>query len=541
MRIINCEYRNFMIKRILFSFLFLFTLLYNVKSVEAFYPEPTFFSSNDENYFLHTIERGETVFSISKMYHVSVEEINQLNPGSEIGIKAGETLKIPQKSGSYIYHTIAPKENLYSLSKRYFMKENDIIAANPGLSVETFTIDRVIRIPTNLVTEPIEGTNEFSQQVTNSLLSKREPIEKISHLNVALLLPFGLKEGSSSENLHRQKRFVEYYEGFLLSLLDLKQKGISVNLKVHDIGSKTADLMNLIRNNKLETADLLIGGLTDDQVRIISQYSKEYKIPYVIPVTSTSDAILDNDKAFQINTPHSYLFSKASLAFINRYAGDRIILLKDASISSDKTDFIRLLEQDLKRNNIAYHVLEYNETFVGGKLLAYLDETKNNVLVPCNDSAETLSKLITSLKIQTDIGLDTHVSLFGYPRWQSFSADLSDDFFHLKTTFFTFYYANPMSSDLKSFYQRFRSWYSHDLLSSYPKFGLLGYDTATYFIELLHTYGRNFEPYVNEVPINGIQTNFEFERINNWGGFINANLYFVEFEPSYTISKTIIR
>ena len=59
---------------------------YNVKSEEAFYSETNFFEQDANTYFLHTVERGQTVFSISKMYNVSVDAINQLNPGSsEIG------------------------------------------------------------------------------------------------------------------------------------------------------------------------------------------------------------------------------------------------------------------------------------------------------------------------------------------------------------------------------------------------------------------------------------------------------------------------
>ena len=101
-----------MAKHLLFSLLFLFTALYNVKSSEAFYSEAVFLAQEDENYFFHTIERGQTVFAIAKMYHVSVDDIHRLNPDSKNGIKADAKLKIPRESGSYTFHTIKPKETL---------------------------------------------------------------------------------------------------------------------------------------------------------------------------------------------------------------------------------------------------------------------------------------------------------------------------------------------------------------------------------------------------------------------------------------------
>ena len=530
-----------MAKRLFFFLLILFSLLNNVKSSDAFYPEAAFFTQTDENYFYHTIERGQTVFSIAKMYHVTVDDIYRLNPGSKEGIRTDDQLKIPQESGSYLYHTIEPNENLYSLSKRYHMTGDDIISVNPGLSVETFTIGRIIRIPTNLVTEPIQGGDEvLNQRITNSLLDKVEPFEKASKLRIALLLPFGTKEEASQENTNRNRRYVEYLEGFLLAVREMKQKGRVIDLKLYDTGPQTSELLELVQSNSLQDVDLLIGGVTDAQIRILSRYSKDYNIPYVIPTTSTSDVVLDNSKVFQINTPHSYVYSKASLAFLNRYQADHILLVKDPS-ALRRANFIQQLEDDLKRSNITYTTIEYDAEKFAENLQNLLDGARNNVIIPADDSYETLSKLLTSLKLQQNASPDVRISLFGHPLWQTFTADFTDDFFNLNTTFYSFFYANPTSLELKSFYNTFFNWYSHELIDISPKYGVLGYDTGKYFMELIDRYGKNFDSYVNDLNFNGVQTDFKFDRINNWSGFINTNLYLVEFMSDNTISRTIIR
>ena len=113
-----------------------------------------FTNEQGSDIFYHTIERGQTVYAIATMYGVSVEDIYRLNPESKEGIKAGSTLRIPQKDSAiapsgkadnYTYHTIQPKETLYSLSIKYSVPATDIIAANPGLSTSTFTIGKNIR------------------------------------------------------------------------------------------------------------------------------------------------------------------------------------------------------------------------------------------------------------------------------------------------------------------------------------------------------------------------------------------------------------
>ena len=130
-----------------------------------------FTNEQGSDIFYHTIERGQTVYAIATMYGVSVEDIYRLNPESKEGIKAGSTLRIPQKDSAiapsgkadnYTYHTIQPKETLYSLSIKYSVPATDIIAANPGLSTSTFTIGKNIRIPpTRLETLPIDRFSTY--------------------------------------------------------------------------------------------------------------------------------------------------------------------------------------------------------------------------------------------------------------------------------------------------------------------------------------------------------------------------------------------
>ena len=47
--------------------------------------------------FTHTVSKGQSLYSISAMYNVSIEDIVRLNPGSEKSIRAGQVLNIPQK------------------------------------------------------------------------------------------------------------------------------------------------------------------------------------------------------------------------------------------------------------------------------------------------------------------------------------------------------------------------------------------------------------------------------------------------------------
>ena len=526
-----------MSKRLFLLVAILSLSFYNVKSEKAFYPEPVFFSQ-DDNFFLHTIERGQTVYSIAIMYNVSVDDIYRLNPESRKGIRAGDVLKIPQESGSYIFHTIQPQETLYGLSQQYHMKGEDIIAANPGLSVQTFTIGKIIRIPTNMVTAPAQGGNETANSSrTNSLLSKINPPSEVNIVKIALLLPFGTQDTTQKIV---QNRMVEYYEGFLMALTDLKKDGISINLQTKDIGSGVKDIPALLKGKEMQDIDLLIGGLSDEQIKALSRYAKENNIPYLIPFTPQSNEPANNPDVYQINTPQSYLNSKASLAFINKYRNDNIIIVSDETSASNEKDFIDLLKQDLQDRNIPYKTVAWGANFYNDITGLFIPDRKN-VIVPSDDTAETLTKLITPLESIVGSQPDISLSLFGYQVWQVHSAKFSSDFFRLNTTFFTKFYADPTSQDVKDFNTTFYKWYTRLMENSFPKYGMLGYDTGMYFIRLIHTYGSPFYTHINDLKYTGLQTDFYFERLNNWGGFINTNMYLVNYNPDYSITKTLVR
>ena len=66
-------------------------------------------AQENQSYFLHTIEKGQSLYSIASMYGVSQSDIIKLNPGSDEKIFIGRTLRIPRNAANVqkeTYHTI---------------------------------------------------------------------------------------------------------------------------------------------------------------------------------------------------------------------------------------------------------------------------------------------------------------------------------------------------------------------------------------------------------------------------------------------------
>ncbi len=104
----------------------------------------------------HKVEKGQTLYYISRKYDVSQEDIITLNPGAEKSLRLGMNLRIPvkkelpktdSKDNSFLYHEVQPKETLYFLSRKYKVPVKDIISENPGLESGVIQIGTTLRIP----------------------------------------------------------------------------------------------------------------------------------------------------------------------------------------------------------------------------------------------------------------------------------------------------------------------------------------------------------------------------------------------------------
>lgn len=128
-------------------------------------------AQENQSYFLHTIEKGQSLYSIASMYGISQSDIIKLNPGSDEKIFVGRALRIPRGNTNVqkeTFHTIEPGETLYRLTTKYGVSAKAICDANPGLSAENFRIGQVIRIPSSSEASSSTSESQTTTPVVNN-------------------------------------------------------------------------------------------------------------------------------------------------------------------------------------------------------------------------------------------------------------------------------------------------------------------------------------------------------------------------------------
>ena len=108
-------------------------------------------------------------------------------------------------------------------------------------------------------------------------------IDITAPIRVAVLLP--LRVGNSSD-----RRYLEFYQGVLLALDELKSTGVSTQVDLFNTGRSEAEVRDLLRQNAVQQADLIIGPVYDDCFAPVAVFAAERGIPVVSPLASMNFA-----------------------------------------------------------------------------------------------------------------------------------------------------------------------------------------------------------------------------------------------------------
>lgn len=517
-------------------------------------------SKNSKGNILHTIQNGETLYRLSKIYEVTAQEICEANPGlSTSNFKVGEVVIIPNQENKVKEtpvatavadndedegdenaqgtHKVKKGETLYSISKKYEITIEELTAANPILKEGKLKRKMILNIPAGNRSDITAAADEIIEENKVEYAQKKSiPTDSIT--KVAVILPFLLDSYAPSE----QGRMIEYYQGFLMAVEKLKNAGYSFEINTYDSGHKGTSLNNLLATGKLNNMDLIIGALYPEHNKELAKFAQKYDIPLVIPFTNKSNELFRNPIAYFINAPQSYIIPEVSKQFINTFPDANVVFVED-TVKSNKMEFIAELTDKLDLNGMNHTTIPMSSITTPEATLITLKEVlkddKENIIIPTSSDAKTLHNLLPSL-VQAKY-IDTldiaDYKLFGYPEWQIHAKDTKEQLYEVDTYFYTTFYSHYSMPEVSKFQNDYIRRYNCAIQNIYPKYGMLGYDTGYYMLLAISMYGKELPDNINNVGYTPIQTGFHFERVGNWGGLVNKKIYFVHYTRNYSIEK----
>lgn len=237
------------------------------------------------------VESKETIYSITKQYGVSAQELLKMNPDLRFGLKTGMILKVPGKGGIV-------KETLGS-----------------------------------------QSSGNTTTESTTSYTNLESQLVKSESKQLALFMPFNINSlGQDVDKKLKSDPFLnmtlDFYSGALLAIERAQTLGLPLTVQVYDANeSKTSsDVASLILKEDFKNTDVVIGPFFQSNINTLSSSLKNSNTVIVSPL-STEKSFEGSNKVIQ-TMPSTDLLQRALLDYLIAQNANIVVITDDKKNST---------------------------------------------------------------------------------------------------------------------------------------------------------------------------------------------------------------
>ena len=510
-------------------------------------------------YYSHIVLEKQTLYSISKAYGVSLDDIYSANPGlKETGLKKNAVILIPdltvkeqekgrkKKAGKeedkYTVHTVRWYEDLDVIAEKYGVTVESIMELN-NLKGRKLKNRQKLRIPSATevsATDPeaaaqgpiVPATSGDVQNVspenrtTTGISSSILPLFRKNSVDISLLLPLAAGDSTSGSRSN-----MDFYSGALLAARQLGKEGVGIDLSVYDV----ADGQMHITEDRLKSSDVVIGPVSaGDLGRLLASAPNSTYI--VSPLDHRAEPLALSYKNF-IQAPSSSAAQYADLAdWIREEKSphDTVIIIHEKGIK-DRTG-INTLTQGLKENGIGFQTFSYNileGRDIPDSLRSRMTLTARNHLMIASESEAFVNDVIRNINLMVHEKYD--VAVYASSKIRGFDtiegANLHNVNLHVSAS----YYIDYDQKEVQDFIMAYRA-----LFNTEPTpFAFQGYDIILYFAGICSKYGNAWPAMLPLEEEELLQSGFRFSRVvvgQSEVGFANTAIRRITYGPDYSVS-----
>ena len=441
--------------------------------------------------------KKETLYSISKQFGVSINEIIEANPYAQDGIKKGDILQIPideknipKTSGNELYHLVQPKETIYGICKQYNISKEDLFRRNPRLQTEGLKYGDTIFIAS--AGKTLGNTTDDNTRT----------------YKIAYLLPFSIGEKERNVNI---ERFIDFYRGSLIAMEDIKTSGISLEVYTFDTQLGTSKTQEIVKSKLPKDIDLIIGPAYPEQITQVASFAKKNNIVQVVPFTSHISNSDRYAQQYQFNPVPNDLDKIVAANIFNKFKDNNIYMVYFSNEENEQSFYTlpEQLERLMKSKSVRYVKLNIND-ISKDKIASIANNNKHNLMVIRQCQTSDFQELIDMFDNNTrNITFVTEHNIFDYA--QKDKSLKNKDFVS-----YSLFNTAPTNKYISSYNNYFPT---RSKAQSTPNYDLLGYDITLYFCKALQPNKQLIFP--QDVALQ--QSTFNFTKQNN--AFLNTGCF----------------
>ena len=413
-------------------------------------------SINNVNYIQYLVEPNETIYGISTKYKVSIEDLMEINPQLQNGLKVGQIILIPfQKNiapaktvtkeetlvknettpsesvkkaettesdrveGDKTIHKVQPGETYYSLSKKYNTPVNELLSLNvpelkvgqeivvksiakPGAEQKIVEKEEKVQITEKTPAEDLEGL--YENDVPKLLVIPFDPHLYWSDADMEIGKQSKLDMPRVRQAFRKRLSALLDPEGFqtihLLggkikdSLTDLNKIYTSVTYEYKDVIYSQANPKP--EPPKPDTKTQVKNGVNNTLNKAKNIFKKdEEEDDNQQPVYQNSSRAVhakNPAKYFAVNVKDPNFYTY----FNNKYKIDYYIFINQFEVETDYTECLDRARQNYKRNFVTHFSIfdKTGKQIAGHRIIVHYPSNSNNISQILKDNMETVAKRI---------------------------------------------------------------------------------------------------------------------------------------------------
>ncbi len=449
-------------------------------------------------YYVHTVKRKHTLYSIAKAYGVEQKIIEQSNPTVNFNpLRTRTKLLIPM-----------PKLNSdgnYSFEK---VEGNEVISNNKELLTAA-----------ELETEAKILANSSGFIAADSIFLARENqinFQVGTEIKCAIALPF---------NAQTHINWIEFVQGAEFARTALAHKGVKlkiIKVPVHENEFGFFDVDTIA----LKDVDIIIGPVHDKTYEYVARWANKVGIPIIAPFTSL-DKTTPRPYSVQIAPTDNTKYSKVASWLAD--ANNNVILINHTTYgdSSAMAEISPYLPRSTK--NITYSRVTPAKTHI----LPLLDRTRTNVFVVPVSHYGSIEDILSKITSVNSPYKKYDIQVLGTSRWRTASNNVNPElFFNSNTRFISSYYADRAVPEVAQFYA--------DYITRYGKlptlFAMRSYDIVMIMAGALNNAGgKALSSLANESQqYKPLMTPYKFN-LDEQGQIVNSQWPLVIYKDDYTV------
>ncbi|MBQ3812406.1 MAG: LysM peptidoglycan-binding domain-containing protein [Bacteroidales bacterium] len=472
---------------------------------------------NGKVYLSHVVLEKQTLYSISKAYGVTEEDLYEANPSlRETGLQKNAILLVPYREEAapavqdYTEHIVRWYEDINDIARRYGVTVKDIMDANQ-LTGKKLSTRQVLRIPvvkTKTEEEKAEPAGEPLPPVPSVTVEeevKADTLEVVPDSTLlsmrtrgsarfSLILPLRAAAGGSEMNM-------DFYSGVLMAMKDLEEEGVKVHMNVYDLNAGIPPVEELVKD------DFVLGPVASRDLEAILQ-RVEGRVPVISPLDQKAAALTVNYRNFiqaPSATDHQYE-DLAQWVKEDLRPTDKVILVTEKG--ADNVTASVAIRSALARRGMNYDILSY--AIVEGRsipaTLAEIMAGKDSLtrVVVASESEAFTGDVVRNLGIMQGKGYD--MVMYAPSRVRTFETIEGSAYHDAALHISTAYHVDYSDPKVERFVHAYRA-----LFRTEPsQFAFQGYDTARYFVVRCIRYGSDWTRMLGTERSSGLHTDFLF-------------------------------